>query len=57
MESIVGNARKNFDQYEYAIKNNNPNADYKNKSEIKRIRSTCITYFEGSETVQLNDKE
>lgn len=56
--SYVNNARNNFDQYETAAKEKNPDADYKDKFERKRIRSTRITFFEGSsETAQLRGKE
>lgn len=54
----ISNARNNFDQYELAAKEKIPNADYKDKSERKRIRSTRITFVEGSSSsVQLNGKE
>lgn len=54
----ISRARNNFDQYESAAKETNPNADYKDNSQRKRIRSTRITFLEGpSETVHLNGKE
>ncbi|CAB3240979.1 unnamed protein product [Arctia plantaginis] len=54
----VNNARNNFDQYELAAKEKNPNADYKDKFDRNRIRSTRVTFFEGSsETVLLHGKE
>lgn len=54
----VNKVRNNFDQYESAAKEKNPNADYKDTSERKIICSTHITFLEGSsERVHLNDKE
>lgn len=58
--SYVNNARNNFDHYETAAKEKNPGADYKDKFERKRIRSSRLTFFEGpssSETLQLRGKE
>lgn len=58
LADYISSARSNFDQYESAAKEKNPNADYKDNSQRKGIRSTRITFLEGpSETVQLNGKE
>uniref|UniRef100_A0A2S2PML1 Uncharacterized protein n=1 Tax=Schizaphis graminum TaxID=13262 RepID=A0A2S2PML1_SCHGA len=58
LSEYIGNARNNFDQYESAAKEINPNSDYKDKFQRKRIRSTRITFLEKpSETVQLDGKE
>ncbi|CAB3223769.1 unnamed protein product [Arctia plantaginis] len=41
-----------------SAKEKNPNADYKDKFDRNRIRSTRVNFFEGSsETVQLHGKE
>lgn len=45
--SYVNNACNNFDQYETAAKEKNPDVDYKDKFERKRIRSSRITFFDG----------
>lgn len=56
--SYVNNARNNFDQYETAAKEKNQDAAYNDKFERNRIRSTRITFFEGSsETIHLRGKE
>lgn len=58
LSKYISNARNNFDQYESAAKEINPNSDYKDKLQKKRIRSTRITFLEKqSETVQLDGKE
>ncbi|XP_022160822.1 uncharacterized protein LOC111026937 [Myzus persicae] len=58
LSEYISNARNNFDQYESAAKEINPNSDYKDKFQRIRIRSTRITFLENpSETVQLSGKE
>lgn len=58
LADYISKAHNNFDQYESAAKEINLNSDYKDKSQKKKIRNTCINFLEGaSETVQLNSKE
>lgn len=58
LANYISNARNNFNQYESAAIEINPNTDYKDKSQRKKIRSTRITVLEGpSVNVQLNGKE
>ncbi|XP_025194272.1 uncharacterized protein LOC112593901 [Melanaphis sacchari] len=58
LNEYISRARNNFDQYESAAKEINPNSDYKDKLQRKKIRNTRITFLEEpSETVQLNGKE
>jgi hypothetical protein len=58
LSEYIDNARNNFDQYESAAKEINPNSDYKNKLQKKIIRSTRITFLENPpENVQLEGKE
>ncbi|XP_048512595.1 zinc finger MYM-type protein 1-like [Athalia rosae] len=58
LADFIGNIRNNFDQYESSVKENFPAADYKDRSQRTRTRSSRISFYDGSaETIQITGKE